>query len=185
MNMGIREKKKRNSTEEVSQMQKREKNAQTSRETNQRSWKKGSGILLYSHQFWRLRPFFLAFFGDACSQVGRNKRSEATESQDPGDAIVARCATRLLEEFEDGTRDERRNDLRRGDGDIVDTKNDASLVIPLFVLPADSLSVGRRRHLVAASGVALGNLGSNERERGPIAECPGNTDEGYQYSTLR
>lgn len=65
---------------------------------------------------------------DRCNQC-----CQSTESEDPPYARVIRLPSLLLRQFEDGTRDQCRNDLWGSDGDVVETKYYTRLVFWLVL----------------------------------------------------
>lgn len=112
----------------------------------------------------------VAFFLNQIGHVRRDECGHPSEPQHPCRALVPRRAPRTLGRFEDGAADQAGEDLRRGDGHVVETEHDPRLVFRLARRPAAAAlhAAGLR--------VPLGDLGADERKGGPEREGPGKPD---------
>lgn len=96
---------------------------------------------------------------DPNSHIRRHQGRHTPEPQHPPDAVVVGLPARLLRDAEDDAAHERGEELGRRHGDVVQAEHDAGLVL---VGPAG----------LPGLGVALGDLGGDEREGGPEGHGP-------------
>ena len=125
--------------------------------------------------------FLLLLFVNTQGEVCCRNRADASKAKDPCYTFVSWNTSGLLKELEHDGTDKGSDYLRRGDGDVVNTKNDACRISPRARCVIFSLGNELRLPITgaddtASDGVAFGDFRSNDGKWSPVGDAPWNTN---------
>jgi hypothetical protein len=138
-------------------------------------------VVLFSLFFLNI---LIAFLLDSGSHVSSAESCQTAETEDPRHGLVAHGAAGLLQELEDDGAGKGGDDLRGGDGDVVDAEHDTGLVGALRRVLATgqhlAFTGGRRLDQAATDVLALTDLTGDESERCPVCHRPRDADSAHE-----